>query len=353
MVKQFHRLENWIAEAEGQPMSLQRPLQDCAAHIAAALLYGSGLPEDTLALRQMTDLIEKLRIALFEGPPFSFVPLCVRHIFERFPFTRYGRLRKAIHDFDMFTIRHMDDPAWIQKEETDKNFIRSYMRMTEKANNEKHSMFQHRFLVGTAQNLIVGGTFTTATRAQLHFLNFAVHQDTIQTRVQREIDAAVGQHRTPTWEDRKKMPFTLACVWEMERWKTSGALVVPRQASKDLIVDNFFIPKGTAIFFNLWAVLNNPAHWKEPHRFNPSRYFNNDESMVPKKPLHFIPFSIGRRACPAGKFAITQIFLLITIVLQKYHVVLDQPLQHDFDDPELPLRKLKDVRFRFLPRNYM
>ncbi|KAH6926922.1 hypothetical protein HPB50_023757 [Hyalomma asiaticum] len=59
-------------------------------------------------------------------------------------------------------------------------------------------------------------------------LNFAAHPDTVQARVHREIDNVVGRDRLPTWEDRKQMPYTLACVWEMERWKTAPTLGISR-----------------------------------------------------------------------------------------------------------------------------
>ncbi|KAH6926337.1 hypothetical protein HPB50_017325 [Hyalomma asiaticum] len=77
------------------------------------------------------------------------------------------------------------------------------------------------YLVGNINSFLLGGTLSVTRAMMWHMLNFAAHPDTVQARVQREIDNVVGRERLPTWEDRKQMPYTLACVWEMERWKTA------------------------------------------------------------------------------------------------------------------------------------
>ncbi|KAH9379442.1 hypothetical protein HPB48_012995 [Haemaphysalis longicornis] len=63
---------------------------------------------------------------------------------------------------------------------------------------------------------------------QQTFVLLAIHKDTFQRNVQQEIDDIVGQHRCPTWKDRKSMPFTLAWLWEVERWK-AAPIKIPRE----------------------------------------------------------------------------------------------------------------------------
>ncbi|KAL1475479.1 hypothetical protein MTO96_037265 [Rhipicephalus appendiculatus] len=59
-------------------------------------------------------------------------------------------------------------------------------------------------------------------------LIFAGNPDTIQARVQREIDEVIEQDRHPTWENRKLLPYTMACIWEVERWRTTAPLGVAK-----------------------------------------------------------------------------------------------------------------------------
>ncbi|KAH8027431.1 hypothetical protein HPB51_005413 [Rhipicephalus microplus] len=112
-------------------------------------------------------------------------------------------------------------------------------------------------------------------------------------QIQREIDEVIGRERPPKWEDRLHMPFTMASVWEMDRWKTSTPLGVPREASEDTIVDDFFIPKGTVIMANFWAAHFDVNFWKDPEKFDPTRFLNDDGTLMTRKPECLLPFSFA------------------------------------------------------------
>ena len=45
-----------------------------------------------------------------------------------------------------------------------------------------------------------------------------------QERAQAEIDAVIGTDRLPTYEDRPKLPYVEALVWEVLRWHVVGPL---------------------------------------------------------------------------------------------------------------------------------
>ncbi|KAH7941189.1 hypothetical protein HPB49_010896 [Dermacentor silvarum] len=94
-------------------------------------------------------------------------------------------------------------------------------------------------------------------------------------------------------------------------------------------------------------------------------FLNKDGSTLSQKPPHWMPFSVGRRSCPGEAFAILEIFLLLTLVLQKFRVLFETPLQYDLDDPRIaskvyagaftreihfPCSSLGDVRTPLVPR---
>ncbi|KAH6926464.1 hypothetical protein HPB50_018724 [Hyalomma asiaticum] len=119
----------------------------------------------------------------------------------------------------------------------------------------------------------------------------------------------------------------------------------------DLVVDGFFVPKGSVVLFNLWAVNRDPSLWKDPHHYNPSRFLLEDGSLMPHKPTCYVPFSFGKRSCPGDVFAFMETFLMVTFLLQKYDVHLDQPLPCDLDDPTTCYEKLQTTKLRFLRRS--
>ncbi|KAL1415368.1 hypothetical protein MTO96_029478 [Rhipicephalus appendiculatus] len=104
-----------------------------------------------------------------------------------------------------------------------------YIRKIEESKEASDPSFTDNYLVGNVNSFLMAGTFSTTLTMTWQMINFAKYPDTVQTRVQREIDEVIGQDRMPTWEDRKRMPYTMACMWEVERWKTAVPLGVPRE----------------------------------------------------------------------------------------------------------------------------
>ena len=80
-----------------------------------------------------------------------------------------------------------------------------------------------------------------------------------------------------------------------------------------------FIPRGTYILANFWAVHHDANVWDNPFSFNPDRYLNDDSNKLIKSDA-LIPFSIGKRSCIGETLARVEVFLYITFLLQKYRI---------------------------------
>ncbi|KAK8773131.1 hypothetical protein V5799_012337 [Amblyomma americanum] len=86
-----------------------------------------------------------------------------------------------------------------------------------------------RHPVGNLLSFFIAAFNTVANTLQWQVLNFADKPDTVQARIRQEIDDVVGRERQPAWQDWNKMPYLMACIWEMYRWKTISPLGVPRR----------------------------------------------------------------------------------------------------------------------------
>ncbi|XP_077552153.1 cytochrome P450 2G1-like isoform X2 [Haemaphysalis longicornis] len=122
------------------------------------------------------------------------------------------------------------------------------------------------------------------------------------------------------------------------------------ESSDDVVIDGYFIEKGTTVLPNLWAIHNDPNLWPDPYKFNPHRFLNDDGTMTSHIPEQLVPFGIGRRSCPGEMFASMEIFLMVTFLLQKYHVVPEHPIRTDLNDPNLRLPQHVPNKLRFLHR---
>lgn len=339
-----------IAEAKGAPLAIQEYIFPSTSNNIAALVYGSRYPFEHPRRRYLDELLSELFKAIRAGTLVEFLPPFVRNVLTRLPSTRRTVIKSKLLEFIEYTQGQVEDHKATIDEHFNRDFIDGYLKKIKEHEKEQNPNFQQRFLLGNVLSFFIAGSNTVAVTIHWHMLNFANNPDTVQARVQREIDEVVGKERQPTWEDRNKMPYTMACIWEMYRWKTVSPLGVPRGAGEDTVFDEYFIPKGTTVIPNVWAVHNDPTLWKEPSKFDPTRFFKEDGSLIQPKPEHLIPFSIGKRMCPGEILASVEIFLYITCLLQKYRILPEEGKIHDLDSIDIPLVELNRYKLTFTPR---
>lgn len=103
----------------------------------------------------------------------------------------------------------------------------------------------------------------------------------VAARAQEELDAVVGRDRAPTWEDEPNLPYCRAVIKETLRWRPVAVMGgTPHASIKDDFYNDHFIPKGTTILGNLWAIHHNEKYFDNTHDFMPERYLD-DPSLRP------------------------------------------------------------------------
>jgi len=133
--------------------------------------------------------------------------------------------------------------------------------------------------------------------------------------VQEEIDRVVGKFRLVDMEDMPNLPYLEAVLKECMRFRAVGALALPHSTTDDSLLGDYHIPPKTQVLYHIGAVCRNPSIWKDPLKFDPSRFLREDISPFGAD-VRFIPFGIGRRVCPGNIFAYHEIFMWAGQVLQ-------------------------------------
>lgn len=114
----------------------------------------------------------------------------------------------------------------------------------------------------------------------------------ISTKIRADILRVIGPTRNPTIKDRDELPLIEATCMEVLRLRPPAPMGGPRQAKRDVEVKGHVIPEGTLVLTNVWYIHQNAENWREPERFDPSRFLSEDEKELVKNPA-FMPYGAG------------------------------------------------------------
>ncbi|GLI79445.1 hypothetical protein PoHVEF18_007780 [Penicillium ochrochloron] len=169
----------------------------------------------------------------------------------------------------------------------------------------------------TAGSLYTGGADTTVSSIETFFLAMTLFPE-VQRKAQEEIDQVLGG-RLPTVADRGKLPYVDAVVKEVLRWHPVAPMGIPHMSVEDDMLNGFFIPRGSLIMPNIWALTHDSKFYRDPMVFKPERFLGIDE-REPEMDPHAIVFGFGRRVCPGRFLADVTVYLSIARSLAVFNV---------------------------------
>ena len=71
-------------------------------------------------------------------------------------------------------------------------------------------------------------------------------------KAQAELDAVVGPHRLPDFDDQESLVYVNALIKEALRWQNVTPLSIPHRVIRDDEYNGYFIPEGTLLVPNIW-----------------------------------------------------------------------------------------------------
>ncbi|KZT03181.1 cytochrome P450 [Laetiporus sulphureus 93-53] len=153
------------------------------------------------------------------------------------------------------------------------------------------------------------GIDTTATLLTSFVLAMVLYPE-VYRKAQAEMDILVRQARLPNPDDRAMLPYLECVLKEVLRWCCPAPLGVPHYVSQGDQYRDHYIPGGTMIIPNIWAMTRDADVYPDPEVFNPDRFreFTDDteDALDPRT----IVFGFGRRICPGRLLADSNAWLV-------------------------------------------
>ncbi|KAL1532388.1 unspecific monooxygenase [Salvia divinorum] len=187
-----------------------------------------------------------------------------------------------------------------------------------KDNNLTATHFIHLVL-----ELFVGGAETNMTMLEWIMHELISHPDKM-AKVKAELKSVMGEEKVVDESKMSKLPYLQAVVKESLRLHPPAALLVPRKAESDQVVNGYMIPKGAQVLINVWGMGRDSTIWKNPYSFEPERFLDQKIDFKGQD-FELIPFGSGRRVCPGMPLANRILHTVPATLVHNFDWKLERP----------------------------
>ncbi|KAK7046387.1 cytochrome P450, partial [Favolaschia claudopus] len=172
------------------------------------------------------------------------------------------------------------------------------------------------------------GADTTLSAMASFFVAMSLYPQ-VQERAHAELMKVAGPTRLPGFSDRPYLPYIEAMIQEILRWNPVAPLALPHKLIQDVIYRGYYLPAGTTLLANSWAMLHDPEIYPSPFEFKPERFLRSatrnpklsaeQGTMLNPDPRRYA-FGYARRACPGQYLAEDVLYIAIVRTLAVFHI---------------------------------
>ncbi|KAE8705525.1 Licodione synthase [Hibiscus syriacus] len=223
--------------------------------------------------------------------------------------TRYDTLLEKI-------ISDREQVRKLKKRDNDdevKDFLDMLLDVSEDAHSEVQLTRTH--IKALILDFLTAGTDTGASSIEWALAEL-INNPEVLREAQKEIDQVVGKDRLVQEFDTGRLPYLQAIIKETFRLHPPIPMII-RKAVEECKINGYTIPAQSLLFVNMWSIARDPKVWEDPLKFQPQRFFI-DNNTIDVKGFHYqlLPFGTGRRGCPGMSLAMLELSVTLAAMIQ-------------------------------------
>ncbi|KAI1286075.1 Cytochrome P450 4V2 [Halotydeus destructor] len=195
------------------------------------------------------------------------------------------------------------------------------------------------------ETFMFGGHDTTATTIGWTLYMLGLHQD-IQEKVRQEVRKIRQKAASFDLSNLKEMKL-LGCVIKESLRLFPTVPFMGRELSEDIEVCGFKLPKGLTVGILPMILHQNPEVFPKPALFLPDRFL--PENSKTRNPFSFLPFSAGSRNCIGQKYAMAEVKIVISNIVENFKIESLDQRDKIILVPEIVLRSANGIRLKLEP----
>ncbi|RIL03061.1 MAG: cytochrome P450 [Proteobacteria bacterium] len=202
-------------------------------------------------------------------------------------------------------------------------------------------------ITGMFISLMFAGHHTTSTTSSWALLELLRHPEWMR-RVTDELDALYADDRDVSYQALREIPVLESCFKETLRLHPPLVLLM-RKVAQPFSFRGWTVPVGKTVGVSIAVSNRDPAVFRDPARFDPTRYEPGREED--RHLFAWIPFGAGRHRCVGAAFAMMQVKAIFSILLRRYEFELAQPpASYREDHSKMVVQLAQPCRVRYQRR---
>lgn len=169
-------------------------------------------------------------------------------------------------------------------------------------------------LIAEAIELFIAGTETTAHALSFTTGELALHPEVFQ-KARSEVDRVWDRQGGITAENIRELAYTRSVFKETLRLYSIASGSTEIQATQDIHIENYTIPRGTLITWSMLAAGRDPEVYPNPDRFLPERWLEDgkDNPSIPS-----IVFGSGLHRCLGEHLSMVEATIMLALLIRHF-----------------------------------
>lgn len=313
-------LEDWKKYAlSGQTFQLGEEIKGITMDVVSKTMFGTEASSQRQSINWAIDTLM--------GGTYERVFSLLGIVGEVLPTKKNRDFRKARQIMDKIIFSIIQQRRNKAPEEHD--LLSMYMQTIDE---ESRQGMNNQQLRDEVMTIFAAGYETAAQSLSWIFYCLSKYPET-QNRIRAEVLESLGD-QAPTYEDLPQLKYTSMVVNEVLRLYPPS-WIMARDVMEDVVLDQYKIKKGSIMVMSEYVLHRNPRYWENPEGFDPERFNEANSHQRPK--FSYLPFGQGPRQCIGMNLALMEIKIILSMVLQHYHVFLSPGHKVELD-PVMTLR---------------
>ncbi|OCK73526.1 benzoate 4-monooxygenase cytochrome P450 [Lepidopterella palustris CBS 459.81] len=199
--------------------------------------------------------------------------------------------------------------------------------------------------------LMIGGSETTATALCACFYYLCTNPETFK-KLRAEFHSAIKSDKDITINKTFELKYMTAVLNETMRIYPPVPGDLPRIAPKEgITVAGYWLPPETRASVASFAATHSSSNFKNPYKFAPERFLDDNEEYKDDKKSAHQPFSTGPRNCIGKNLAWAEMRLMLSKLLFNFDIELCPESQNWSDQKVFVLWEKHPLMLKLTPRN--